>query len=71
MSRSPAPLRMQPQEEPLPLETPGVTRQVFVAGGVEILIEVFEDGRVRVNGDEVEVVGKDAVNSTFSKAPKP
>ena len=46
------------QDKDLPLETPGVTRTVFVAGGIEILIEVFEDGRVRVNGEEVEVVGK-------------
>lgn len=50
------------QDKDLPLETPGVTRHVFVAGGVEILIEVFEDGRVRVNGEEVEVVGKPAAN---------
>jgi hypothetical protein len=56
------------QDKDLPLETPGVKRQVFVAGGVEILIEVFEDGRVRVNGDEVEVLDK---RNTGTKSPEP
>ena len=39
----------------LPLESPGVKRYIWDINGNQILIEVFDDGRILVNQSPVEL----------------